>query len=399
MGTANDKFLGTAANYMELLGTIDMTPEQVKSEFYRLACSYWLNVSDRRSYITLSGLSENMPQAIALMEKLLTGAKVNTEAYSNLVSDIIKSRTDRKSNQGTNFIRLEYYLKYGAKNPATDDLSESQLKAMDPQQLVDCIHDLMNYPHTVAYYGPSSSADLVALLNSEHQVPAQFKEIPAETKYANQLPKETTIFIAPYDAKQIYMRMYSDRGEKFNPAIESDRAIYNDYFGGSMNSIVFQEMRESRGLAYSANAVMSQPNYLDEDYVYNSFIATQNDKMMDAINAFYDIINEMPQSEAAFNLAKEGMMARLRTDRITKSGIIWSYIDAKDLGLKADPRIQLYEDVQKATLQDVVNFQQKEVKGRTYYIGILGDKKDLDLASLKKLGKVVELTQKDIFGY
>ena len=121
--------------------------------------------------------------------------------------------------------------------------------------------------------------------------------------------------------------------------------------------------------------------------------------MMDAINAFYDIINEMPQSEAAFNLAKEGLMARLRTDRITKSGIIWSYIDAKDLGLKADPRIQLYEDVQKATLQDVVNFQQKEVKGRTYYIGILGDKKDLDLASLKKLGKVVELTQKDIFGY
>ena len=399
MGTNHDKVLGYANSYLDYLGTEDMTAEEVKSEFYRLACYYSLHVSDRRCYLSLSGLNENMPQAIALMEKVLTGAKVNAEAYNNLVSDIIKSRTDRKSNQSANFSRLNFYLQYGPKNPVTEDLSESQLKAMNPQQLVDKIHDLMNYPHTVAYYGPSAQTDLVALLNKEHQLPAQFKALPAETKYANQLPKETTIFIAPYNAKQIYMRMYSDRGEKFNPAIESDRAIYNDYFGGSMNSIVFQEMRESRGLAYSANAVMSQPNYLDEDYVYNSFIATQNDKMMDAINAFYDIINEMPQSEAAFKLAKEGMIARLRTDRITKSNIIWSYIDAKDLGLKADPRIQLYEDVQKATLQDVINYQQKEVKGRTYYIGILGDKKDLDLASLKKLGKVVELTQKDIFGY
>ena len=166
-----------------------------------------------------------------------------------------------------------------------------------------------------------------------------------------------------------------------------------------MNSIVFQEMRESRGLAYSANAYFSSPGYLDKDYTFTSFIATQNDKMMDAINAFNDIINNMPESEAAFKLAKEGLIARLRTERILKSDIIWSYINAQDLGLKVDPRIQLYEDVQKATLQDVIAFQQKHIKGRAYYYAILGDKKELDMAALKKLGKVVELTQKDIYGY
>ena len=37
MGNNNDKALGTAADYLEYLGTSDMTPEQVKSEFYRLA--------------------------------------------------------------------------------------------------------------------------------------------------------------------------------------------------------------------------------------------------------------------------------------------------------------------------------------------------------------------------
>ena len=398
-GDNHDKALPTAIDYLDYLGTDDMTPEEVKSEFYRLACSYQVMSAGRRSYIMLSGLNENMPQAVALMEKLLAHVQVNKEAYANMVNDILKQRVDGKSNQGNNFSHLMAYVTYGANNSMTNILSEKELKLMDPQQLVNRIHDLNSWKHTVTYYGPMSEQELIVLLDKEHQVPAELKDAPAEYNYVQQLPTETTIFIAPYDAKQIYMRMYSDRGEKFDPSIESDRKIYNEYFGGGMNSIVFQEMRESRGLAYSANAYFSSPSYLDKDYVFGSFIATQNDKMMDAINAFNDIINNMPESEAAFKLAKEGLIARLRTERILKSDIIWSYIDAQDLGLKADPRIQLYEDVQKATLQDVIDFQQKHIKGRTYYYGILGDKKDLDMAALKKLGKVVELTQKDIYGY
>ena len=399
MGKENDRALNEAFTYLDYLGTDDMTAEEVKSEFYRLACSYQMVCRDRRSYVMLSGLNENMPKAVALFEKLMAHAQVNKEVYANVVKDLLKARANNKTNQGANFSALNIYLRYGAKNSQTTQLSESELKSMNPQQLVDRIHALNSYKHTVTYYGPSSEQELVALLNKEHQVPDQLREVPAPTRFAEQITKEPTIFIAPYDAKQIYMRMYSDRGEKFDPAVESMRKVYNEYFGGSMNSIVFQEMRESRGLAYSANASMVAPGFLDQDYSFNTFIATQNDKMMDAIHAFNDIINNMPESEAAFKLAKEGLIARLRTERILKSDIIWSYIDAKDLNLTADPRIQLYQDVQKVTLQDVIKFQQEQIKNRTYYIGILGDKKELDMDALRKMGKVVELTQKDIFGY
>ena len=40
MGNNNDKVLGTAFDYIDYLGTSDMTPEQLKSEFYRLACTF-----------------------------------------------------------------------------------------------------------------------------------------------------------------------------------------------------------------------------------------------------------------------------------------------------------------------------------------------------------------------
>lgn len=399
MGNNNDKALGTAAQYLEYLGTADMTPEEVKSEFYRLACSFFVSPGSKRTYVVLSGLNENMPAAMALFEKLLANAQVNKEAYANMANDILKSRKDAKLNQMQNFSRLVSYATYGPKSPATNLLTEAELTSMDPQQLVDRIKQLSSFKHRILYYGPSNQDDLLAIINKEHQAPEALKEIPEGNNFEALLTPETKIFIAPYDAKQIYMSQISNKGEKFDPAAESGRQLYNEYFGGGMNSIVFQEMRESRGLAYSAWAGMLKPSYLTDPYTLRTQIATQNDKMIDAINTFNDIINNMPESEAAFKLAKDGMIARIRTDRTIKMDVIWDYISAQYLGQNVDSRIKLYNDVQNMTLQDVIDYQNKWIKGRTYTYCILGDKKELDINALKKVGPVIELKQEDIFGY
>ncbi|MBD9092217.1 MAG: insulinase family protein [Bacteroides oleiciplenus] len=399
MGSNNDKALGTAAQYLEYLGTADMTPEEVKSEFYRLACSFFVSPGSKRTYVVLSGLNENMPAAMELFEKLMANAQVNKEAYDNMAKDVLKARKDAKLNQMQNFSRLVSYATYGPKSPATNLLSESELTYMNPQELIDRIKELNSFKHRILYYGPSSQDDLLAIINKEHQVPEALKDIPAGNNFEPLLTPETKVFIAPYDAKQIYMSQISNKGEKFDPSAESGRQLYNEYFGGGMNSIVFQEMRESRGLAYSAWAGMLKPSYLTDPYTLRTQIATQNDKMIDAINTFNDIINNMPESEAAFKLAKDGMIARMRTDRTIKMDVIWDYISAQYLGQNVDSRIQLYNDVQNMTLKDVVDFQNKWVKGRTYTYAILGDKKELDMDALKKVGPVIELKQEEIFGY
>lgn len=399
MGNNNDKALGTAAQYLEYLGTADMTPEEVKSEFYRLACSFFVSPGSKRTYVVLSGLNENMPAAMGLFEKLLANAQVNKEAYANMAKDILKSRKDAKLNQIQNFARLISYATYGPKSPATNLLTEAELTSMDPQLLVDRIKQLNSFKHRILYYGPSNQDDLLAIINKEHQAPETLKEIPEGNNFEALLTPETKVFIAPYDAKQIYMSQMSNKGEKFDPAAESGRQLYNEYFGNGMNSIVFQEMRESRGLAYSAWASMFPPSYLTDPYMLRTQIATQNDKMIDAINTFNDIINNMPESETAFKLAKDGMIARIRTDRTIKMDVIWDYINAQYLGQNVDSRIKLYNDVQNMTLQDVIDYQNKWIKGRTYTFCILGDKKELDINALKKVGPVIELTQEDIFGY
>ena len=166
-----------------------------------------------------------------------------------------------------------------------------------------------------------------------------------------------------------------------------------------MNSIVFQEMREARALAYSAAAFMFEPWRIELPGYYMTYIATQNDKMIDALTAFDEIINNMPVSEQAFNIAKEALIGRLRTERITRDRVLGYYLDQEKLNLSEDTRRQLFEAVQNMTLDDVVAYQQANVKGRKYSTCILGRESDLDMKSLEKWGKIIRLTQEDIFGY
>ena len=210
---------------------------------------------------------------------------------------------------------------------------------------------------------------------------------------------EQTVFLAPYVANNIYMSQVSNSGMQYDPSIEALRTMYNEYFGGGMNSIVFQEMREARGLAYSAFATYGAPSWRDEPYYMMTYIISQNDKLTEAVPAFRDIVENMPESEAAFKIAKDAVISRMRTARTVRSGYLWAYINAQDLGLDHDITRQVFDGVQAITLDDVKQFQQERVKGRTYHVAILGDEKDLDAATLQSMGKVVRLSTEQIFGY
>ena len=399
-GTNEVKSLGIARDYMDYLGTSDMTAAEIKQAFYNLACNYSISTGTRKTTISVSGLSENMREAASLLEKVITDAQPNEEAYKNLVADILKSRNDNKANQATNFSRLRMYGLYGGENPATNILSEEELtQSVKPENLIETIADLWNTEHRVIYYGPMEKDEVANVVGEIHNIGETLNHVEKNEAFKLQQTEENVVYIAPYDANQIYLSAVSNCGEKYSVELHPSITLYNEYFGGGMNSIVFQEMREARGLAYSAQALMAEPSRKDDTAYFMTYIATQNDKMIDALNAFDEIINNMPVSEKAFVIAKEALLGRLRTERITRSGVIDYYLEQEELGLASDTRKQLFEAVQAMTLDDVVAYQQKNVKGRNYTTCILGRESDLDMESLEKWGKIVRLTQQDIFGY
>ena len=175
--------------------------------------------------------------------------------------------------------------------------------------------------------------------------------------------------------------------------------MYNNYFGSGMNAIVFQEMREARGLAYSARAFLRTPSFKESDYSFYAFIASQNDKLREAVEAFDKIINDMPESPEAFEVAKTAVLNNLRTNRTTGISVLYDYLDLKDLGLTEDRDKAVFEKIQNMTLEDVKAFQQKWIKDRKYVYGLLGRESDFDMDFVRSLGPVTELTLEEIFGY
>lgn len=400
MGSEQNKFISTAADYFAYLGTNEKTAAQIQQELYALACDVSLQVAGKRTYLVLSGLSENMEAALKIIEDKLGNIQPDEAVLSNLKSDIAIARANDKLNQRAGFQALGRYVQYGPEY-VKNILSADEIEKLTSARLLDELKGVFGKEHTVLYYGPQEKEKVLDMITRVHVTPASL--IPIDKSYVavKKQAVENQVYIAPYDAKQIYMLSYSNTGEKFNPDKKAIVTLYNNYFGGGMNGIVFQEMREARGLAYSASASYGEPANLNDSYAVSTFIATQNDKMMDAITAFEEIINNMPLSEGAFKIAKESLLANIRTGRILKSDVLWSYLNARELGLNSDIRKNVFEQAQQYTLEDVKQFQQENIKGRVYTIGILGDAKDLDLKSLGsgKYGKITHLTQKDIFGY
>ncbi len=397
LGTLNDPALGLAFNYAEYLGTLAKTAEQIQSELYALACGFNLRASSSRCYISISGLGENMAQAMDIVEDLVANAVADETILANVKQNELKSRANAKLNQSRNFSALQSYVVYGEEGMKAR-LSNEELMALTSEELLAKVREMFSKQHTVTYYGPATKDDLLASLSEHHNVPEELQ--PLEIKRLANVPTpENKVFIAEYDANQIYYIQYSNRGEKFDVANDADLDLYNEYFGGGMSSIVFQEMREARGLAYSARAYMSTPTYADGCYSYTAYIATQNDKMKQAIEAFDEIINTMPESEAAFNVAKESYINQLRTLRYTKSSVLTAFIRTRDMGLDYDRARDVFEKVQTMTLDDVKAVQQQWVKDRNYYYLILGDSKNLDLNYLRTLGPITFLSQEQIFGY
>ena len=398
MGNNHDKALGTAFNYLSYLGTSTKTAEEIKSELYKIACSFNVIATDERVYVYVSGLNDNFEKAMNLLEERLADAKADKETYDNRVKDILKQRSDAKLNQQMNFSRLTSYAIWGSKSPSTNLLSETELTAMNPEDLVKRTKNLKNLEHTIMYYGPLTEKQITDAINKNHTVGETLQPIPEPIKFNEQETNENKVILAHYDAKQIYMAMVN-KGGKFDKNLELDRNMYNNYFSGGMDAIVFQEMREARGLAYSAYANYQRPGKPDRSYILNTFIATQNDKMMEAIEAFKSILYDMPESENAFSLAKERIITGIRTQRILKEDILWNYLSAKEFGYTIDTRKELFEKIPSMTLKDVKAFQEKYVKNKPFTYCILGDTKDLDMEALKKIGPVTTLTQEEIFGY
>jgi predicted Zn-dependent peptidase len=400
-GDYNNKMLSLAAGYFDYLGTSKYTASQLKEEFYKIGCSYNISSSDDQTIISLSGLNENMDKGLALLKEVLNNLQPDKEALDNLVQGILKSRSDAKLNKETIlWDALLSYGIYGQNSPYKYILSEAELKGVKPEELIMILKSLPSYSQKILYYGPSSIDESIAKINLSKPFPdGVLKTAPEPVKFSELPVNENNVYVANYDgmvqAEIIFLSTKGPYDKDMVPYI----SMYNEYFGSGMSGIVFQEIRESKALAYSAFSTYTTPSKKEKMHLNFSYIGTQADKLPEAMQSILELLNNMPESENTFESAKNNIIQKINTERITKGGILMNYLASQKLGLDHDIRQDVYEKVQSLTMEDVKNFQDKNVKNSKYTILVLGDKTKLDAETLSKYGKVQYLNLEDIFGY
>ncbi|MCC6461296.1 MAG: insulinase family protein [Saprospiraceae bacterium] len=400
MGKTSDRRLSIAGNYLTYLGTGKYTPQEMQQAFYRLGIHFSANCQDERLFLSLSGLDDSMEAGLQLMEHLLADAQPNTEALDNLKEDILLRRENDKKDKRTVMNKaMLNYAKFGARSPFSDKLTKEQLLALQAGELTELLRSLPSYQHEVLYVGSQSPRRIASILKKHHPVPPVFQQpIPAQ-QYREIGARKNKVFFVHFPMVQVELMLLSKGTPKFSLEEYIFSEWYNQYFGYGLSSIVFQEIRESKALAYSAYAYAGNPSKKHRAHLLQAYVGTQPDKLHEAVQAFQTILEDMPVSESQMEHARQSVLKQIAAGRITKAEIYWTWRANRDRGYRSDLRQDIYQTLQQASSADLIAFHQRHIKGRRYHWMVLGDRSRIDFKYLKTLGEVQELSLEQVFGY
>ena len=398
MGKFSDKELALAVSYLEYLGTDKYSASEIEQEMFKLGLSYNVYVADKRIYVQLSGLEESIEEGIQLFEHILSNVKPNREIYDNMVLDIMRERTDNKLSKWSIAAGMRSYARYGPKSPFNHILSIQDLKSIDIDNLTNKIKQLMSFEHYIYYYGRKEISEIKSLLDQYHNSPKEKRSIIAPISFEELNNTKNKVYFINYDMVQSEITMVS-RGDLYNPDLIPLGKLFNEYFGSGLSSIVFQEIRESKALAYSARSYFSTPIQRDQSHYIIAYLGTQADKLNEAIDAIVDLMNDMPEANNQFEDARIAALKKIETSRTKRSQLFWNYLRAQELGHEYDINRDIYTSLQNLKLNDLKLFFDTYIKDRNYTFLVIGDKDLIDHGSLKELGEYQELNLDEVFGY
>jgi predicted Zn-dependent peptidase len=398
-GQNNSRKIDLALDYLSYLGTSKYSPAEFSQELYKLGASFSAFTSEDYLYLKLTGLKKNFPRALALLEELLTDARPESAALEKLKDGIRKERSDDKlSKRKILFEAMVNYGKYGPASPFTNVLSNEEIGKITPEELLAEIGNLTGYKHRVLYYGPDRPEALIEELRAQKHFNRKFTPAPQTDQFTELETLKNRVYVVDYDMTQAEIILLS-RGEAYDSAKVPMISLFNEYYGGGMSSVVFQELREAKALAYSVFSVYRLPKKKTRHNYVFSYIGTQADKLPEALDGISALMEELPKSPELFSSAKNGILQKIRTERLTKSEILFAYEEAGKLGISHDIRKDIYEKAASMDLKDVDLFHAAHFRNKNHIMLVLGKRKNLDMDVLKKYGEVTFLSLDQIFGY
>ncbi|MBV8326130.1 insulinase family protein [Chryseobacterium sp.] len=393
-GSDNDRDLGLSTQLLQYLGTDTLSPEDLKQEFFKIGINNDFKTTNNQLLISLSGLEENIEKGIALLQHWMYDVKPDQEIYNQFVGTLLENRQALKKDKNRIMTALTNYTKLGNRSRFTDVISKEELENSKAEVFTDRMKKLFRYPYQIFFYGRDFGSFKQYI---ERYTETESLQI-AEAKLYPEADTGGNVYFINYDMVQMEMSK-AGKGNPVNPSNFGKINVFNEYFGRGLSSIVFQEMRESKSLAYSAyvsysaNAELNHPDYI------STYIGTQPDKLMIAVDTLSELMNELPEVPIQFENAKNAALKQIASTRVTRNNIFFNTLRLKRLNIYHDYRKNIYEQIESLKFEDIQQFYQTEIKPVQFNTAIIGKKENLNMEAVNKMGNFTEVSLQDIFGH
>lgn len=393
-GNLNDRLFATAVKYVNGQGTSRQDFNAFQMSLQQLGASMDIYSTDDQMIVSISGFDHDLERILSLCGEKLYKPGNDGKMLQSIIEDKAGENKMIKDDASGWGRALYYYALYGKNSPYLTDLTMKELKRVSGKQLLQSYENALPYYASFTYTGNVESKKVVEIIKDKLNL-EQAKENKREIRPLVQYD-QPTIFIAS-NGKFLQSNIYFYKAGIALPDINDRTActLYNEYMGGSMAGVVFQEIRELRSLGYSAYAAY-QYDYLNRRPGFlMGYLGTQADKTLDGCQAMCDLLDRFPEKPEKFEMAKTSCLRSIESNHITARNIPDQIRSWKEQGYQLDPRKQTIEIMEHTHIHDITEFFNQSVGDSPMVITIAGDKSRIDLKQLSKTYKIVELKYKD----
>tara|TARA_B100000519_G_scaffold118215_1_gene102014 strand:- start:912 stop:3032 length:2121 start_codon:yes stop_codon:yes gene_type:complete len=387
--------LDQTAEYLNLLGTENYSFNEFKNKLQKIGTSMSCSVDKNYFYISLKGFDKNFTESIKLVNEFALNVKADEDKIKILIDSAESSRKIENEQPSTIGRALRDFVSMGDKSYYLRRMSVDDIKATEPNEYIKFFNKAMDYELDIMYTGKLSFNDVSSILKDNMVLnPRPIKSnSPVDIemqKYTNDL-----VYIVN-DNQAVQSQIYfSVSGENINSKDRFISKAYNKYFGSGMSSIVFQEIREFRSLAYSAWGFYVRPNRNGKRGDFVGYVGCQADKTIDAISVFKDITFNMPEKPERIDQIKSSLIQTINSERPNFRQYPSIVRDWKRMSYFEDPRKKQVNYFKKMSFDDIIRFQKKNIENKPMVITIYTDMNQVNMTELSEYGEIIVLEKSD----
>lgn len=390
--------LGLATQLMSTAGVMaQYSPQELKREYSKLGCSVDFYNDDSYLYISLKGNEDNLESACRLLSKTFLLPQLDEKQMNNVIGGAIAQHRAEKNDKDSQARALRDYMIYGENSPELTRPGITDLQALTISDLTGAFVSATHYEASIHYVGNIPFETLNAKLKSSLALPSNL--IASDSPYIRPVSehnKDNILFLNNPDARQSSVYLFIN-GKDFELKDQTTIDAFNQYFSGGFNGIVLQELREKRSFAYNAYAYYQTPPVPNKETKFIGNISTQADKTTDAVTEFLNLIHDMPQKPERIDNIKQYLVLSSEASKPNFRNLSQTIEYWEKEGYTDDPNKLAIPKYKKLTFDDIESFYKNEIEGHPITIGIVGNKKEIDMDKLKAIGKVTRINNGKIF--